>query len=533
MRPLERWLPWLVGAVLVVPLLVARYPPMTDLPLFEGALALLRHWGDPAFVPPDVYQLNLGRTTQLAFALGLPLAYLMSTAWACKVLVSACVVAMVVGTARLARHVGASPWVAPLAAPVALGWIVFIGFVAYLVGTAIWVLALPLLDRWVEKPTVRRGAAACGMVILLHFAHLASSACAVIAIVVLTAARGLDRFAPVRLVPAALALALAAADRHADRGLAAGGALAWEQRGMVWPPLHIKFTMAGDYLFGAVGALPELLVVALVGVVALAAARVPPAAPQRGPSQERPRVRWRFAMLAGSLLLAYAVSPWAVGGGAYFDGRFLAPAWLVGIAALGQRAPNPLPALARAVAACIPLAWLAVVWPAFADSDREQRALADLYPHVQPASAVATLAVADDGGQPYLRASAGNRVLSERGGRALYTLSEAPRAPVLVARRTRWDEAVSRIYNYGTDAICLPFDATRFHYLLLRIPDDDLVRAIAMGLAPDYRVEAASGAWVLFVSTHVTVPLDAPDAAPPANCDFLKRRVAVRSGSSP
>jgi hypothetical protein len=452
----ERWvalLPWLTGALLATPVLVARYPPMTDLPLYEGALALLRHWRDPAFVPPNVYELNLGRTTQLSFALGLPLAQFLSTAATCKVLVSASIVALVVGSARLARHLGSTGAAAAssafVAAPVVLGWITFIGFVGYLIGTAIWLLALPLLDRWVEAPTLRRGAAACIVVALLHFAHLASAACAVVAIAVLVLVRGIDRCTPLRLLPAALAVGLAGADMYADRAVVSGEALAWEQRGMVWPPLRIKLTMACDYLFGAVGVLPQVLVLAVVAVVVLSTALASPRAPSGPPARERGMVRWRFAWIAAALLLSYLVSPWAIGAGAYFDARFLPPAWLVGVAALAQRTPAALRPLPRLIAPFIPLAWLAVVWPAFADSDREHRALAGLMPLVKTSSAVAVLPFNDEGGQPYLHASAGNRVLAERGGRALFSLSLAPRAPILIARRARWDEAITRLYNLG------------------------------------------------------------------------------------
>jgi hypothetical protein len=528
--------PWATAVLIVVPVLVARYPPMTDLPLYEGALSLLRHWNDPAFRPAQVYELNLGRTTQLSFALGLPLSYLVSTATACKLLVSAAIASLVIGTARLARYVGASPWVALLVAPVALGWVTFIGFVAYLVGTAIWLLALPLVDRWTEAPSVRLGAATCGAVVLLHLAHLASSACTVLAIVVLTLARGIDRRTPLRLAPAALALALTVADMRADRAVAAAAALGWNERGTVWPPVRIKLTMLGDYLFGAVGAVPELLV-GMLTVGALAAAIFSRrASGQRAASPDGRLVRGRFGWLAAALLLAYFVSPFAVGAGGYVDARFLPPAWMVGVVAVARAAPARLPSLARGIFACVPLAWLAVVWPAFADSDREQRWLADLYPHVKRASAVAVMAVGDEGGQPYLHASAGNRLLAERGGRVLYSLVEAPRAPVLIARRCRWDDAVSRLYGGGIEAMVPPFDATRFRYLLLRIPGDDLARETIRALAPDYRVEAVAGAWVLLESTHPTVPLDAPDATPPPGVATLAERIqsyVARPASTP
>ncbi len=526
----ESWLPWLVGALLAAPILAARYPPMTDLPLYEGALAVLRRLHDPGFVPPGVYELNLGRTTQLAFAVGLPLTYLMSTAAASKVLVASCVVAMVVGVGRLARHVGVSPWVSLLAAPVALGWVVFIGMVAYLFGTALWLLALPALDRWVEAPTARRGALACAVVVALHFAHLASSACAVVALVALTAARGWERRAPVRLLPALLAVALAVIDRAQDRAHASAGALAWEERGLVWAPLHAKISFVPSYLFGGVGGVPQLLIVALVAVAVLASAVGRRPRPPPPPSLRA--VRWRFAWVALALLFTYAAGPFSVGAGAYFDARFLAPAWLVAAVVVGQAVPLAATVIARVAAAVVPVAWVAAVWPAFADADREQADLAELYPHVEPLSAVAVLAAASDKGGPYIRASAGNRVLAERGGRLLYSLAEAPRSPVLLRPAVRWDESVSRLHDSGVAFVCPPFDATRYRYLLIRVGKPELGRAVMFGLAPDYRLEAAAGPWALFESTHPTVPLDAPEQAAPADCIPLAARAEAAARAS-
>jgi hypothetical protein len=535
---LARWLPWVTGALLAAPVLIARYPPMTDLPLYEGALSLLRHWGDPAFVPPDLYELNLGRTTQLTFALGLPLSYLMSTAATCKLLVSAAIASLIVGSARLARHVGVTPWVALLAAPVALGWIVFIGFLSYLVGTALWLLSLPLFDRWVDAPTPRRAAAPIAATVLLHFAHLASSACAVIALFVLTLARGVDRRTPLRLLPAALAVALAAVDMNADRSHASASAASWAERGMVWPPLRVKFTMLADYLFGAVGALPQLLIFLLVVATLLAAAvahRPVRATPADGQvvADDRSAARRRFRWLAVMLLVAYLVSPWAVSAGAYFDGRFLPAAWLVGVAAFPRLPANNVPLIPRLGAVCVALASLAVAWPAFADSDREQRALIQLYPYVRKGSAFAVMPFGQQDQQPYLPVSAGNRMLAERGGRALHSLVEAPRAPLLIARRSRWDEAVARLYANGPQALCPSFDATRFRYLLLRIPALDLTRITILGLQPDYRLQASSGAWLLFESTHPVVPLDSPDEAPAPGEQCLAGRLAALTRAAP
>src|SRR5450755_1430151 len=66
----ESLVPWLAGLLLAAPVLVAYYPPMTDLAFHEAAIGLLRHRNDPTRVPPGLYLLSLGEPNQLFYLLG-------------------------------------------------------------------------------------------------------------------------------------------------------------------------------------------------------------------------------------------------------------------------------------------------------------------------------------------------------------------------------------------------------------------------------------------------------------------------------
>src|SRR5579863_5750307 len=86
--------PWIGGAVLALPVLIARYPPMSDLPLHEASVGLLRHWGDPHFAPPTLYFLNLGHANQLFSILCFALSLVMPIAWASKVVVASAILGL-------------------------------------------------------------------------------------------------------------------------------------------------------------------------------------------------------------------------------------------------------------------------------------------------------------------------------------------------------------------------------------------------------------------------------------------------------
>jgi hypothetical protein len=164
----------------------------------------------------------------------------------------------------------------------------------------------------------------------------------------------------------------------------------------------------------------------------------------------------------------------------------------------------------------VPLAWIVVVLPEFARADRERRDVDRLLPWIEEGSAVAVLGVGPQGEvTPSNPVAQGNRVLAVRGGRALHSFTEYPIAPVLVRKEIRWDEPMLRVYRSPVN-LRPAWDLTRFRYLLLRIPDAPRASLVERALAPDGRFVAQTGAWWLFESTHLTAPVDAPDAPLPS-----------------
>ena len=168
---LERWAPYVTGVLLALPVLMADYPPMTDLPFHEASVSILRHFGDPSMFPPGLYFRNFGHPNQLFHLSAWLLSYVVSTTMACKLVVATAVATLPIASARLATHVGASRWTALVVAPVALGWLFFMGLVANILGLTLLLALFPTLDRFMQKPTPRGAAKAIGGAVLLYFAH--------------------------------------------------------------------------------------------------------------------------------------------------------------------------------------------------------------------------------------------------------------------------------------------------------------------------------------------------------------------------
>ena len=277
-------------------------------------------------------------------------------------------------------------------------------------------------------------------------------------------------------------------------------------------PIVQKLTHIPDFLLGPQGTIEELGVVLLVagavGSFVVARRKAAPAA------REPFLVRARFELLAAAFFAAYVVFPYSINFGAYLYVRFLAPAYVIALVALARDVPASR--AAAILSATVPLAWLFIVLPHFADASEERRAVDKLLSQIAEGSAVAVLGYGPrppDG--PYDPLTPGNRVLAVRGGRALHSFAEYPIAPVVVRKEARWDEPVIRVYR--APATLRPgWDLTRFRYLLLRIPEPERASLVVRALAPEARLVDAEGAWRLLESTLPQVAIDAPDARLPA-----------------
>ena len=130
----------------------------------EAVVGLLRHWGDPRYVPANVYELNLGHGNQLFYFLILALAYVLPIGTATKLVVAVTVFCLPVAAGRLADHLGVTRWSAAVVAPIGLGWLFFWGLLGNLIGLAALLFSCsPRSIASAERPT-RRRARACSCV---------------------------------------------------------------------------------------------------------------------------------------------------------------------------------------------------------------------------------------------------------------------------------------------------------------------------------------------------------------------------------
>jgi hypothetical protein len=495
------------GLLLALPFLVVRYPPMGDLPFHEAGVALLRHFGDPRYLPPGLYELNLGEPNQLFHLLAYPLSFVMPTDWACKCVVAATALAMVTGAAHLATYLGITRWSALIVAPLALGWMMRWGLVANMLGFAVFLWALPALDQAAARPTVRRSGEAILLMLLLYLAHESSMALAAVASLVFVAAwartspRGAGTFA-LTLTPAALAGALALVYHFRSESLKAPSVLDVPATPLSLPQ---RLADAPGALFSLGGASVYMLLGSLVGLAALGAL-------SRRASRDVP---WRFVALGGLAAMAYLFFPGTFYGSTLVHQRFLAPAFAIIVLVVLPKRGDVSSRLAPLVL-LLPLGMLAATWHFFTAADRSYRDLDVVLANMDDDAAVAQLDLTPRNPSSVAPVvGAGARALAVHGGRLLFSFTDAPTYPLTIPPSRRWDEPVRRL-AMTPFAFAPSYDLTRFRYVLVWEPSVRIRGVLDEAFAPEARRVVAVGSWVLFESTLRDVSIVADYGALPS-----------------
>ncbi len=512
---------WASGLLLAAPVLALRYPPMGDLPFHESLVALLRHFGDPSWQPAGLYARNFGVPNQLFHLVGWALSLALPTDTACKLVVAASILATPPSAARLARHFGTSPWSALLVAPLTLGFAFRWGLVGNVVALPIVLLSLTAFDRFAADCTPRRSLAALGLVILLYLAHESALVVGVMAITLFAVrADGGAGRRVARLVPAGVGVALAAFYAVWSRHLKAPSILSVPDAFGMNPVARLLDTP--NVLFGA---LPPWI---LRGTFALYAVSFAPFVIARFRSNARSpggaslavRIqRHRLLLVACACAAAFLAMPLASGGSTLLYQRFLPVSVALLAVALAPAGARLWP-IAPVLAASTSLAMLLVALPAFGTADRVFRELDSVLPLIERDSAVAQLDLTPGPvGAVAPIPGAGARALAERGGRLLFSFTDAPTSPVVVPASRQWNEPVLRLVRDPL-AFSPPNDLRRFRYALVRLAPESrgLAPALVAIMRPEARLAADSGEWLLFESALDRMPLTAPDqllAVPP------------------
>ena len=508
--------PWIAGALFALPVLIARSPPMTDLALHEAVLAVLMHRTDPKFFPPELYQLNFGHPNQLFYLVAWPIAYIVGTTWAMKIIVAATQVALYASAARFARHMGTPQWTALLVGALGLGWMFYWGLLANMVGLALLLAVIPTMDAFLARPTLRGAAWSIVALIGLYFAHETMMLCACLMIGLFSLGYGVLSWAfLLRLFPAVAAFGL---------GL---GHVIWAQRlrnavnvmiPTTFHPFVHKIEIVPGVLFAGYEPLIRNLMfaVAMVAMVLFAVERWRTSRPVRGMSLRELYVRYRFEIFAACLFVAYIILPYTLSGSTLFYHRFFPPAYaIVAVVLAPQVSAGTGWRVPKLVASVVPLGSMLIAWPSFADSHQIAVAFDHMVDHLEYNS---SCVIVDIGPKPpgrlFAQSPLEGHALARRGGRTLFDFTRSPIAPAYLNPRYAWDEPYLRMMREPI-MIRPDHDLNRFRYVFFHTTYEQWGFDAEEAFGSDAKLIAHEGEWFLFESSHLKDGLLAPDVPMP------------------
>jgi hypothetical protein len=513
----EQHAPLVAGLSIASMTLLARYLPMSDLPMHEGVVGLLRHYGNDAYMPNGLYVLNFGHPNQLFYVLAAALAYVVSTSMAVKLVIAASQVLIFVSGARFADYLGRSRWSALLLTPLALGFTYYWGLVANLIGYAALLFTLPTFDRCAKNPSGRGVAKTCGLLLVLFFAHESMFVSAGAMIGILALHRRTVRDFALAVFPALFAASLTLLHSVWSKSLITRGQAPIP---VTYLSFKQKIVSLPNVLFGTHSEIERLLLtfLVLVGAAVFAAARWKDPVEEIEPGESRARqllFRYRFETIGLVHVAAYFFVPFTWRGVTLLHERFLGPGWALFVIVAAPKLAAPR--IGKFVAAMAPVSVIAISWPQFVDASRTYSDLDSIIAHI-PKGAAVTQSCID---RVFYRTrvfSVGTgpaRIAAEKGGRVGLSLVFSPISPVMINPAYRWDEYNFRIAYNGSSTLRPSYDLVRWEWVVVQSRDPDLRAMIKLAMQPDADFVDAKGEWLLFRSKHPQAPLLSAEPPPP------------------
>lgn len=489
-RACERYEPWVFAvavALTATACMAFRYLPMVDLPQHYAMVSVFTHHGDPSYGFADRFTFDLlHRPYASVYLVAAALAKVLPLEIAMRLVVAACTVLPLVGLRALLAAAERPKHLALFAVPFAFGSLWHWGFLNFIAGTGLLLVALSLVVRLARAPSRRTAIylALLSLLVLVTHVHGMFMLTALAPVLAWGFGGPMVRTC-LPIVPAAL-------------GTAAFVIGTWSQATGSWVridlPLVDRLRDFPDFLAAGIPSpWPGLACAALLAVIAASVAmRVPATAPRR---------RWiALALALAGQVLLYLVLPLNTPTATYVSARHALLIVLFGLPLV----PEVRHSAARiAAGAGFALLGLVLVTIELARFDGEARAFDPIREAMKPNKRVAPL-IFDKGSPvvhprtfPYLHFAAYYQ--ADKGGDLARTFAVVWNVPIRyradyarheVPEDVEWDP---RLFSPSRD---LPY----FDYLLVRGPP--FTPRADSGLV----VVARSGPWTL---------IENPAALPP------------------
>jgi hypothetical protein len=161
------------AAVIAYPLVVARYPPMVDLPFHAAETSTLRHYFDASFHFEEQFELRPLAVPYLSmYVTGALLMLVFPALTAVKLAAAGMLALLPLGLATLLRGMKKSPLPAVFGLVIAWGPLTHWGFLNFVGALGLFAMAIGLALRLVDAPSHARAARLSAVLVALFFTHI-------------------------------------------------------------------------------------------------------------------------------------------------------------------------------------------------------------------------------------------------------------------------------------------------------------------------------------------------------------------------
>lgn len=154
-----------------IPVWIATYPPMTDLPQHAAQVTLLRALHDPHFAYANLFQTNWLTPYLSGYLLIYVLAPIVGIVFACKIVISLALAALPLSTALVIGETGIDTYWALLAIPALYGINYHWGLLNFIVATPAGMIFLWLMKRHLRAPGLKSLLFLALLINALFFCH--------------------------------------------------------------------------------------------------------------------------------------------------------------------------------------------------------------------------------------------------------------------------------------------------------------------------------------------------------------------------
>lgn len=170
-RPADEMFFLLASVAATIPVWVAVFPPMTDLPQHAAQISLYHALQDPSFAFANLFTVNLFTPYLFGYGVIAILVPAFGIVIACKIAISLALAATPLATRFLLREVGADPYLAWLSFPALYGFAYQWGFVNFLIAAPLGLLALAFIWRQDRHPSLGTSLLIALLFNFLFFCH--------------------------------------------------------------------------------------------------------------------------------------------------------------------------------------------------------------------------------------------------------------------------------------------------------------------------------------------------------------------------